>query len=118
MCTLTPLPRSRTVNRMPAVNQTANYCTNTAVVFRLARNYCGMSLKEIGIAAGGVDYAAVSDRVRRHEKAGDVSEMERHMCSILNLETCSVLTRGIRPRFYLLSFLDRRGERSRSSASD
>jgi putative transposase len=59
----------------------------TAVVFRLARKYCGMSLKEIGIAAGGVDYAAVSDRVRRHEKAGNVSEMERQMCSILNLET-------------------------------
>jgi len=57
-----------------------------AVVFRLARRYCGMSLKEIGVAAGGIDYAAVSDRVRRYEK-GDVSQMEKDMISILNLET-------------------------------
>jgi REP element-mobilizing transposase RayT len=58
-----------------------------AVVFRLARIYCGMSLKEIGDAVGGVDYAAVSDRVRRYERAGVVSEMEGQICSILNLET-------------------------------
>jgi hypothetical protein len=46
-----------------------------------------MTLKEIGDAAGGVDYKAVSDRVRRYERAGVVSEMEKQIYSILNLET-------------------------------
>jgi hypothetical protein len=47
-----------------------------------------MTLKEIGDAAGGVDYNAVSDRVRRYERAGVVvSEMEKQIYSILNLET-------------------------------
>lgn len=57
-----------------------------AVVFRLARRYCGMTLKEVGMEAGGVDYAAVSDRIRRYEKRGVENEMEREMVSILNLE--------------------------------
>jgi hypothetical protein len=58
-----------------------------AVVFLLARRYCGMSLKEIGEAAGGVDYAAVSDRIRRYEKLDEKSDLERTMEEILNLET-------------------------------
>ena len=58
-----------------------------AVVFRLARQFCGMTLKEIGVAAGGVDYAAVSDRIRRYEKQNKSSELEKEMISILNLET-------------------------------
>lgn len=58
-----------------------------AVVFRLARRYCVMSLKEVGAVAGGVDYAAVSDRIRRYEKCGKVADMEHKMVSILNLET-------------------------------
>ena len=58
-----------------------------AVVFLMARRYCGMSLKEIGDAAGGVDYAAVSDRIRRYEKAGKKSAMEVEIEAILNLET-------------------------------
>lgn len=58
-----------------------------AVVFRMARQFCGMTLKEIGLAAGGVDYAAVSDRIRRYEKLKNQTDMEQQIASILNLET-------------------------------
>ena len=56
-------------------------------VYRFARRYCGMTLKKVGVAAGGVDYAAVSDRIRRYEKRGEISFMERAMVLVLNLET-------------------------------
>lgn len=58
-----------------------------AVVFRLARHYCGMTLKEIGEKANGTDYAAVSDLIRRYEKCGKTDPMETEMALILNLET-------------------------------
>lgn len=58
-----------------------------AVVFRLARQYCGMTLKEIGNQAGKLDYAAVSDLIRRYEKCGKPDLMEGEMVKILNLET-------------------------------
>lgn len=58
-----------------------------AVVFRLARQYCGMTLKEIGEQASGTDYAAVSDLIRRYEKRGKTDSMESAMMRILNLET-------------------------------
>lgn len=57
------------------------------VVFQLAQQFCGMTLKEIGAAAGGVDYAAVSDRIRRYEKLKKPADLERKITRILNLET-------------------------------
>ena len=38
-------------------------------MYWFARQLCGMTLKEIGQASGGVDYAAVSDVLRRYERA-------------------------------------------------
>lgn len=58
-----------------------------AVVFRLARQYCGMALKEIGAQVNGLDYAAVSDLIRRYEKRGKKEPMEKLITEILNLET-------------------------------
>ncbi len=58
-----------------------------AVVFRLARQYCGMTLREVGEKVGGVDYAAVSDLIRRYEKRDKTDPLERKMVEILNLET-------------------------------
>lgn len=58
-----------------------------AVVFRLARQYCGMTLREIGAQVEGLDYAAVSDLIRRYEKRGKKESMEKAMVEILNLET-------------------------------
>jgi hypothetical protein len=58
-----------------------------AVVFRLARQYCGMTLREIGVQVDGLDYAAVSDLIRRYEKRGKQEPMEEAMVKILNLET-------------------------------
>jgi putative transposase len=58
-----------------------------AVVFCLAKRYSGMTLKEIGERAGGVDYAAVSDMIRRYEKKDVRSEIETRMRIILNIET-------------------------------
>ena len=37
-------------------------------MLRLARRYCGLTLSELGEAAGGSDYVAVSVGLRRYEK--------------------------------------------------
>ena len=37
-------------------------------MLRLARHYCGLTLSELGAAAGGSDYAAVSVGLRRFEQ--------------------------------------------------
>ena len=58
-----------------------------AIVFRLARQYCGMTLRELGEKVGGLDYAAVSDLIRRYEKRDEVDPLEIKMVKILNLET-------------------------------
>jgi REP element-mobilizing transposase RayT len=62
-----------------------------AAVFYFARMYSGMTLKEVGDAAGGVKYPAVSQLVKRFEKRVDedsglrkkVNEIE----NILNIQT-------------------------------
>jgi len=61
------------------------------LVMRLARRYCGMTLREIGEAMGGKDYAAVSDRLRRFERSmkedDALTRVERVAVGFLNLET-------------------------------
>ena len=61
-------------------------------VYWFARQLCGMTLKEIGQASGGVDYAAVSDVLRRYERAlSSGRTLRREKVNItrrfLNLET-------------------------------
>ena len=46
-----------------------------------------MTLREIGTRVNGLDYAAVSDLIRRYEKRGKKEPMEELMVEILNLET-------------------------------
>ena len=62
-----------------------------AAAYYLARRYAGMTLSEIGIAAGKVDYAAVSAMEKRFEKrlAGDdgLRAIITNLESILNVET-------------------------------
>ncbi|MFT5241367.1 MAG: putative transposase [Candidatus Promineifilaceae bacterium] len=62
-----------------------------AVAMFLLRRYGGMTLREVGDAFGGVDYAAVSDRVRRLERevATDraTRDLVREATENLNLET-------------------------------
>ena len=58
-----------------------------AVVFKLARRFCGMTLREIGERDHGTDYAAVSDLIRRYEKRGAPDLLEKEIVRILNLET-------------------------------
>ena len=61
-----------------------------ALVMWLARRYCGMTLREIGEAMGGKDYAAVSDRIRRFERRLEsdrsVKRGWRKAVRILNLD--------------------------------
>ena len=60
-------------------------------VFYLARKYAGMTLKEIGEAAGGIKYPAVGQLVKRFERwlhadrtlRGEVEQLER----MLNVQT-------------------------------
>jgi len=63
-----------------------------ALVMWLARRYCGMTLREIGEAMGGKDYAAVNDRFRRFERrlASDRSVKRGWQKAVrsLHLETC------------------------------
>ena len=62
----------------------------TPLAMWLARRCCGMTLREIGTALGGKDYAAVSDRLRRFEREIAASRKLKGACkdtmSSLNLE--------------------------------
>jgi REP element-mobilizing transposase RayT len=62
-----------------------------AAVFYLARKYAGMTLREIGEAAGGINYPAVSQLVKRFERrlhtdrplSDEIGQIER----MLNVQT-------------------------------
>ena len=62
-----------------------------AVVFYLARMYAGMTLKEVGNAAGGVNYPAVSQLVKRLEKRMNedvqLRELVGEIEEVLNIQT-------------------------------
>lgn len=62
-----------------------------AVAMLLLRRYGGMTLRDVGDAFGGVDYAAVSDRVRRLEieinAKRATKDLVRKATKTLNLET-------------------------------
>ena len=62
-----------------------------AIAMLLLRRYGGMTLREVGGAFGGLDYAAVSDRVRRLErealKSRSLKKCIRDAERNLNLET-------------------------------
>lgn len=51
------------------------------LVLLIARLYCGMTLKEIGDAAGGMDYAAVGMQIKRFKKK---VEKSRDLLMIIN----------------------------------
>jgi hypothetical protein len=55
----------------------------------IAQRYAGMSLREIGEAAGGVQYPAVSDAVRRTsarlETDQALAKRFKRLCKILKL---------------------------------
>ncbi len=54
-----------------------------AAVFYFARKYAGMTLKEVGDAAGGVKYPAVSQLVKRFEKRmNEDRRLRRHVSEI------------------------------------
>jgi len=56
-----------------------------------ARKRAGMKLKELGAAAGGMDYSAVSEAIRHFERQGltrpDAAKARKRVLQILNLET-------------------------------
>ena len=62
-----------------------------AASYYLARKYAGMTLAEIGGAAGGIDYAAVSAMEKRFEKKlltdQQLVQLVRQAESMLNIET-------------------------------
>ena len=62
-----------------------------AASYYLARKHAGMTLAEIGAAAGGVDYAAVSAMEKRFEKRLVYDEELKQLIikaeEILNIET-------------------------------
>ena len=60
------------------------------VAMWLLRQNCGLTLREIGLLFGGIDYAAVGDRIRRVDRNLTKRRQLRKTCEILNLE--------IRPR--------------------
>ena len=57
----------------------------------LARRHAGMTLKDLGAKAGGMDYSAVSEAVRRFERMRlplkDVQAVLASLGEILNMET-------------------------------
>ena len=61
------------------------------LVLRLARRYTGMTLKELGAAAGAKDYAAVGMGLRRLENklnsSPDLQKLEADMEHMLYVET-------------------------------
>lgn len=58
------------------------------LVLLIARLYCGMTLKEIGDAVGGMDYAAVGIKIKRFEKK---VEKVRDLAIIINKVKVKVL---------------------------
>jgi chromosomal replication initiation ATPase DnaA len=62
------------------------------LVLLLARKYCGLILKEIGSAIGGIDYAAVAMNIKRFQekckKSGDLSRLSTQATNaLLNVKT-------------------------------
>ncbi len=62
------------------------------LVLLMARMYCGMTLKEIGSAVGGMDYAAVQIKIKRFEKRAEKSPdlktiISKTKSKVLNVET-------------------------------
>jgi len=61
-----------------------------ALVMRLARRYTGLTLREIGAAVGGLDYAAVSMAIKRQQQRvprdAALAEQERAAIQLLNVE--------------------------------
>ena len=57
----------------------------------LARRYCGLTLREIGEAAGGMDYAAASIALKRFESKletdRELKKASRQAIAVLNVET-------------------------------
>ena len=57
----------------------------------LARRYCGLTLREIGEAAGGMDYAAVSIALKRFEARletdPELKKASQQAIAVLNVET-------------------------------
>jgi chromosomal replication initiation ATPase DnaA len=58
---------------------------NQCVAMWLLREKGGLSLREIGELFGGIDYAAVSERVRRIVRAQKNQKRLRKTCQILNI---------------------------------
>jgi hypothetical protein len=61
------------------------------LALRVARRYTGMTLAELGVVAGGMDYAAVGMALRRLErKLGDtptLRRLEAKMVKMLDVKT-------------------------------
>jgi chromosomal replication initiation ATPase DnaA len=51
----------------------------------LLRQKGSLTLREIGLLFGGIDYAAVSDRIRRVDRQVATQKKLRKKCEILNL---------------------------------
>ena len=61
------------------------------LVLRLARRYTGMTLAELGIAAGGMDYAAVGMALKRLDRrisqSPDLLHLEAQIVNMLDVKT-------------------------------
>ena len=64
------------------------------LVLWATREYCGMTLREIGDCLGGTHYAAVSGAIRRFEEKSEKSRQTKKVMKdvqeILNVQTCPI----------------------------
>ena len=57
-----------------------------------ARNYCGLTLREIGESIGGMDYGAVTMSIRRFEKRVDKERALKSAVKVLSDKVLNVKT--------------------------
>ena len=73
------------INRNQLLQERAHGCQARNVAMWLIRQQAGMTLREIGIFFGGINYAAVSQRIKRIDEQTARQKQLRKTCQMLNV---------------------------------
>ncbi len=82
------------ITREKLVDERSHGSDARNVAMWLLRQKSALTLREIGLLFGGIDYAAVSDRIRRVDREIETRKQLRRTCEILNLEIRPCLHTG------------------------